>query len=227
MCTSKKVEVVLMDDEDVPTCFKILSDSFGHDAPFVEVYFPNHNTPAGQVQGSNRLLAWKRKAPESKFLKALTSIESEGVSEERIIGFGIWTHMRDIPPQKIEQVENSEEVWPNMTERRFMAGLWEEYVKPRTQAVKDAQGKGVYVLELLAVHPDYQRIGAGAALVDWGIHASDQCQVKAVVESTPAGRRVYEKCGMRAEIEKMEFDIGEEFSTRTKPTLIFMTRKPV
>ncbi|KAJ8131018.1 hypothetical protein O1611_g2607 [Lasiodiplodia mahajangana] len=227
MSTSKIVDIVLMDDEDVPTCFKILSDSFGHDAPFVDVYFPNHDTLAGQVQGSNRLVAWKRSAPESKFLKAVISTERDGASEERIIGFCIWTYMQDIPPQKIEQAENVEEVWPDMTERQFMAGLWEEYVKPRTQAVKDAQGKGIYVLELLAVHPDYQRMGAGTALVEWGIHASDQCQVKAVVESTPAGRRVYERCGMRAEIEKMNFDVGEEFSNRVKPRLIFMTREPV
>ncbi|KAI0968149.1 hypothetical protein F4678DRAFT_443425 [Xylaria arbuscula] len=226
MATSKTA-VVLMNDEDVPTCFKILSDSFGHDAPLVAVYFPNHDTLAGQLQGSNRLAAWKRTAPDSKFLKAVATIEKDGASEERIVGFSIWTYMRDIPPQEIEEVENVDEVWPDATERRFMASLWKEYVKPRTQAVRDAQGKGVYVLEFLAVHPDYQRLGAGAALVNWGIQASDRLQAKAVVESTPAGRRVYEKCGMRPEIEEMRFDVGEEFSDRVKPTLIFMTREPV
>jgi GNAT superfamily N-acetyltransferase len=30
------------------------------------------------------------------------------------------------------------------------------------------------VLELLAVHPDYQRLGAGTALVKWGTKAADE-----------------------------------------------------
>ena len=33
------------------------------------------------------------------------------------------------------------------------------------------------VLELLAVHPDYQRLGAGTALVKWGTHAADDKRV--------------------------------------------------
>jgi GNAT superfamily N-acetyltransferase len=83
------------------------------------------------------------------------------------------------------------------------------------------------VLELLAVHPDYQRMGAGTALVTWGVQVSDKLQVKSVVEGTPAGRRVYEKCGLSAEIEEMRFDVDEEFSDRAKPKLSFMTRRPL
>lgn len=142
--TTKQVDVALLSDEDVPTCFKILSDSFGHDAPFVDAYFPKHDTLAGQVQGASRLTAWKRTSQDSTFLKAVTSIDEDGVETRRILGFGVWTHMKDIPPQKLEDAENVEEVWPDANDRKFMANLWEDYVKPRTQAVKDSHGKGVY-----------------------------------------------------------------------------------
>lgn len=81
------------------------------------------------------------------------------------------------------------------------------------------------VLELLAVHPGHQQLGAGTALVTWGIQASDKLQVKAIAESTPAGRRVYEKYGMRADIEKMRFNVGG-YSDKVKPKLIFMMREP-
>ncbi|KAI8945941.1 hypothetical protein F4801DRAFT_566418 [Xylaria longipes] len=227
MSTSNEIDVALLSDEDIPTCFKILSESFAHNAPFVDAYFPNHDTLSGQVQGSNRLTAWKRTSHDSVFLKAVTSIGGNVAKKERIIGLAIWTHMKDIPPQKLEDAENVEEIWPDMNDRRFMAGLWEDYVKPRTQAVKDSDGKGVYVLELLAVHPDYQRLGAGTGLVTWGTQASDELQVKAVVEGTPAGRCVYEKCGFVAKIEEMRFDLGVESSERSKPKLIFMVREPV
>ncbi|KAI0466535.1 hypothetical protein F4859DRAFT_497111 [Xylaria cf. heliscus] len=227
MSILNEIDVSLLTDEDIPTCFKILSESFAHGAPFVDAYFPNHDTLSGQVQGSNRLIEWKHASEEAMFLKAVTSINGDLGKRERIIGLAVWTHMKDIPPQKLEDAENVEEIWPDKTDRKFMAGLWEDYVKPRTQAVKDSGGKGVYVLELLAVHPDYQRLGAGTALVTWGIRASDKLQVKAVVEGTPAGRRAYEKCGFVAEIEGMRFDHGEEFSERPKPNLIFMVREPV
>lgn len=40
------------------------------------------------------------------------------------------------------------------------------------------------------------------------------------------GRRLYESCGLYAEIEEMQFEVGEEFAGRRKPKLIFMTREP-
>ncbi|KAI0860835.1 hypothetical protein F4860DRAFT_477876 [Xylaria cubensis] len=223
MSISKQVNVVLLGDEDIPECFKILSQSFGHDAPFVDAYFPNHDTLSGQIQGSNRLLTWKHTSDESTFLKAVTSINGS----ERIIGLAIWTYMKDIPPQKLEDAEVVEEIWPDINDRKFVSGLWEDYVKPRTRTIKESNGRGVYVLELLAIHPSYQKLGAGTRLVTWGTQASDKLQVKAIVEGTPAGRRVYEKCGFVAEIDEMRFDPGEEFSERPKPKLAFMVREPV
>lgn len=37
------------------------------------------------------------------------------------------------------------------------------------------------VLELLAVHPDYQRLGAGKALVQWGTKAADEQGLQVVL----------------------------------------------
>ncbi|KAI0432002.1 hypothetical protein F5Y09DRAFT_303209 [Xylaria sp. FL1042] len=227
MSMSNEVAIAVLDDEDIPTCFRIVSESFGHDAPFVDTYFPNHDTSTGRVQGSDRLMAWKHTSEDSVFLKAVKSVGGDVTMQEQIIGLAVWTHMKDIPPQNLEDAERVEEVWPDINDRKFMATLWKDYVKPRSQAVRDSGGNGVYVLELLAVHPDYQRLGAGTALVTWGIEASDEAQVKAVVEGTPVGSRLYEKCGFSVEIEEMLFDTGNEFTERTKPKLIFMTREPV
>lgn len=69
-------------------------------------------------------------------------------------------------------------------------------------------------------------MGAGTSLVTWGTKAADELQIKAVVEGTPAGRRVYEKCGFVPEVEEMRF-VAEGFEKRTKPKLIFLTREPV
>lgn len=221
----------------------MMSLSFGSDAPFINAYFLAHDTPAGQAQGAERLLAWKQSSPDSQFLKAV----SVRGGEEAVIGIGIWTYMVEQPPQTLEDAEGEDDVskyWPMEEEREWMKALWKEYVKPRTMAVVRSKGKGVYgmrllnsfasiletnilcdkVLELLAVHPEYRRLGAGAALVNAGLAAADEKGVGAVIESTDAGRLLYEKCGLKCEIEKMKFDVGGGFSEKETPKLCFMVK---
>ncbi|KAI1760110.1 hypothetical protein GGR53DRAFT_510950 [Hypoxylon sp. FL1150] len=228
MAPTGKVSIAVLSDEDIPTCFHVMSQSFDHDKPFVDAYFPNHDTPSGQAQGSKRLTTWKNNFEESTFLKAVISPQApdeQGEVPERIIGLGIWTLMKTPPPAELEKAENIE-AWPDEDDREFMARLWKDYVVPRSQAIEDSNGKGAYVLELLAVHPDYQRLGAGTALIKWGTSAADELGVKAVVESSPVGRRVYQKCGFGIQIEEMRFEVGERFAERRKPGLTFMTREP-
>ncbi|RYP54765.1 hypothetical protein DL768_000493 [Monosporascus sp. mg162] len=180
------IEVALLADEEVPTSFQVLSKSFGHDAPFVDIYFPDHDTVSGQAQGSKRLTQWKQTSADSTFLKAVTRGFQEG--QDHIIGLAIWTYMREAPPPELDKVEDVEEVWPDKDDRKYMTRLWRDYVIPRTQAIKDSCGKGVYVLEMLAVHPDYQRLGAGAALVKWGTQAADEHGLKPACGAAPGLR---------------------------------------
>ncbi|KAI0438355.1 hypothetical protein F4803DRAFT_535469 [Xylaria telfairii] len=147
---------------------------------------------------------------------------------ERIVCLAVWTVMKDVPPSKLEDAEDVAEVWPDMNDRIFMASLGEDYAEPRSQAIKDSAVNGIYVLELLAVYPAYRHIiGAGTALVTWGTQAADTLHVKAVVEGTLAGRRLYENCGFVIEADKIFFQHAEKFPARPKPKLIFMVRKPV
>jgi hypothetical protein len=140
--SARKVKVAVLADEDITTSFQLLSKSFRHDAPFVDIYFPGHDTPRGQEQGAKRLAAWKHNAPDSTFLKAV--VGNDQGEDERIIGFAVWTYMQDAPPSELDKVEDVVEVWPNEQDREFMTQLWKEYVVPRTKAIEESQGKGVY-----------------------------------------------------------------------------------
>ncbi|KAF9734585.1 hypothetical protein PMIN01_07488 [Paraphaeosphaeria minitans] len=117
--------------------------------------------------------------------------------------------------------------WPEEEDREWMGVLWRDYVKPRTGALVGAEGRGVYVLELLAVHPEYRRLGAGAALVNVGLKAAEEKGVDAIIESTDAGGPLYEKCGLKCEIERIVFDVGEQFGGKKTPKLCFMTKGAV
>lgn len=193
MAPVSKVDVALVSNEEIPTCVEVVSKAFGHDAPFIDIYFPNHDTPSGQAQASKRLVAWNDSG-SSTFLKAIA--RADDGSQEYIIGIAIWTFMKEAPPAELSEAEDVEEFWPDEDDREFMTRLWREYVIPRTQTIKDSGGKGVYgmwksmirkrvwlltfqiVLELLAVHPEFQRLGAGRALVEWGTKAADEQGVK-------------------------------------------------
>lgn len=138
-----RVSISLVSDEEIPVCFEVLSKSFGHDAPFVDIYFPEHDTPLGRERGSKRLLAWKKGDEKSTFLKATIARAGPG-DDEQIVGLAVWTHMVEPPPADISEAENVDEVWPDRDDREFMSRLWRSYVTPRSRAVENSGGKGVY-----------------------------------------------------------------------------------
>ena len=218
---SPKITVDILSNDHVSEAFQVVSGSFGDNAPFVSAYFPNHATAYGREQGAQRFLAWKNSSPESVFLKA---VMVDGLAK-KIIGVAIWTHMTTAPPAELEDIgEDLESVWPDAGDRDFMRALWRNYVKPRTSSILASGGHGVYVLELLAVHPEHQRPGAGRSLVEWGTRRADQQGFAAVVESTPVARQLYERSGLKTQIERMAFDIADQFTERRKPELTYLTR---
>ena len=224
---TNRITVALVSDEDIPTCMQILTKSFGNDEPFLDAWFPHHWTQSGQAQGTKRLKTLGRASPDSIFLKAVTQPSDGG--EEQIVGYAIWKHEKETIPSELDEVEEEdvEKVWPDKNDRAYMAQLWRDYVVPLNRAVEQSDGKGVYILEFLAVLPEYQGMGAGAALVKWGTNAADKQGVSSVVVGTPVARRLYEKCGMVPDARVMRFEVGEgfaEFEGRRRPELTFFKK---
>lgn len=61
-------------------------------------------------------------------------------------------------------------------------------------------------LDTLATHPDYQRRGAGSALMEWGCKMADEAGVAAYVDASKSGAPLYEKFGF---VDKSEPDAGD------------------
>ena len=178
---------------DIAACFEIISTAFKHDAPFIDINFPRHDTPAGRAQATERLLKWLQSDENSFFLKA-TQTHREDAGREDIAGFAIWTHMTTPPPADLSSLEDMELVWPDSDDREFASRLWRKYVGPRSNVLRSAgekrgalgrsfSGSDVssrtishqgLVLELLAVHPGFQRSGVGTKLVKWGTLLADE-----------------------------------------------------
>jgi GNAT superfamily N-acetyltransferase len=77
----------------------------------------------------------------------------------------------------------------------------------------------VWYLENLVVHKDYQRRGIGAYLVKWGLAQAEAERVPCGVESSFAGRRLY---------EKMEFQQVSDmrYGDKEKETMAVMVWEP-
>lgn len=142
MDKSDQISIGLCSDEDIPEFVATMSRGFGHDAPFLNAYFPDHDTEHGHIKGCERMLAWKNAGSASTFIKAVLKNGTE--EQHKIIGIAVWTHMKEAPSADLEKLENVRSVWPQADDAEYMKRLWRKYVVPRTHSVENSKGAGVY-----------------------------------------------------------------------------------
>lgn len=134
-----------------------MAKGFDHDSPFFDIYYPGHDTEIGQLAGSRRLLAWKKAASESSFLKA--TLNSTPESPNKIIGFAVWTLMEEVPSANIDELDDVNDVWPDAGDAEYIRRLWRKYVIPRSDVVASSDGAGIYGESLSSIsgvsRPDF------------------------------------------------------------------------
>ncbi|KAF4211423.1 hypothetical protein CNMCM5878_002633 [Aspergillus fumigatiaffinis] len=69
-------------------------------------------------------------------------------------------------------------------------------------------GRPVAILQVLAVHPDYQGRGIGTQLLMVGVEEARRLGLPAWLEASEAGYSVYRRCGF-VDAERMELDFGK------------------
>lgn len=129
-------------------------------------------------------------SPTRKFLKVVDpAVTDPDTSRPRIAAYAKWDlattpeqrHARRYPP------------WaePDMPAQVCDAFFAREVAE--RQRVMGAEPH--YYLDTLACHPDYQRRGAGSALVRWGCEKADHDGVGVYLDATKAGALLYLRCG--------------------------------
>ncbi|KUJ14247.1 uncharacterized protein LY89DRAFT_708670 [Mollisia scopiformis] len=200
-------------DADMTRTFAIMSEAFGHEHPYIDAAFPEHDTPAGRASGGNRMLAIKHADPNTTFLK-VTDIDT-GL----MIAQAKWNiYKNTIPPE----LDLDGDFWENDEEKEYAQLLCREYLIPRRRAIK-ASGGNLLSLDLLTVDPQYQRRGAGRLLVKWGTALADELGFMAVVEATEQGRGLYESEGFKA-IDHWQTRLPEKWAGRGKQGFLWMVR---
>lgn len=61
---------------------------------------------------------------------------------------------------------------------------------------------------MIVTSPEHRRRGAASLLMKWGIDKADEAGVEMYIESSVAGKPLYEKFGLR-ELKVMKFDMTQ------------------
>ena len=83
--------------------------------------------------------------------------------------------------------------------------------------------KGYLYMAILGVDPNFQRMGVGNRLLEWGLEKADREGLECFIEASPAGKGLYEKLGWRevgftdVELRRWGWPVeeGEEEFSRT------------
>lgn len=121
----------LCTDADMAPTFAILSKAFGHEHPYIDAAFPQHDTPAGRAIGASRMLAIKHSDPNTTFIKVMDTDTGTMIAQAK------WNIYRStIPPE----LELDGDFWENEEEKEYAQLLCGEYLIPRIRAIRESGG---------------------------------------------------------------------------------------
>ncbi|KAK4200242.1 hypothetical protein QBC40DRAFT_73288 [Triangularia verruculosa] len=73
-----------------------------------------------------------------------------------------------------------------------------------------AKGEAALFLGILVCSPDRQRLGAGSALLKWGVDLADSLGLPTRLESSPVGYSLYRKFGFE-DVDVLDLNVGERW----------------
>ncbi|KAF2499445.1 acyl-CoA N-acyltransferase [Lophium mytilinum] len=186
---------------DVPEQLSMGERAFADDPMALVIFPPSRRDPAHPNA--------EREYREARYNKRLSNpagywwtCVDEGAGG-RIVGSSGWTREvkeaadADADPEaaakKAKEKEEEEANLPVSADKEALKRIME--MMETTKKKWTGEMEAVWYLGHLATDPDYQRQGIGKGLVQWGCDQADKEGVCAYLESTLAGRRLYESLG--------------------------------
>ncbi|KAJ9114693.1 hypothetical protein QFC22_005569 [Naganishia vaughanmartiniae] len=184
--------------------FHLLASAFGGSggsSPIWDNMYPPPR-PALEEQAAvgARQHAWEIKNPDVVYVVALGSFPDCVDGEERPLGLAIWGKPGYRWSDLVERNKMGEE------EREAYVGYNLEFRNEWRRTLQSHRdrlmGAELYwYLSVLAVDPAYQKYKIGSQLIDHGLALADAASLPALLESSPAGKRLYESRGFIKEGE--------------------------
>lgn len=216
-----------------------VSEAFGRQAKDAvwKLMNPGWDTEVGQALNAQNLIKrWKSITsnkdgkPHTIFLKA-TAPDPKKDGERRVVGLAIWTQLSYVEgygdPFKGDMTEALGSL--EDTDKRFADQMFRSLWKRRIEYIQQVSESGrdppaIFVLDLCAVDPAFQRRGIAGKLVQWGLEeAKQRGNLECTTEGSAMGRAVYKKLGFKDEgVGDIIFEVDDEFQSWDKPPNVFL-----
>jgi GNAT superfamily N-acetyltransferase len=234
MATQEDIRIeTITNPDDFEGAFRAQANAFGHqtnDAIWI-AFNPGWDTPEGAKAGVQRLVDRFKSVSQNRDGKPNTVFVKATV-DGTIAGMAIW-HQASVvegwgdAPGDITKGTFLEDLYPgNKTEQRFLAQADKSLFKRRGEIIREkatASPPAVYVMDICAVDPKYQRRGLARKLVQWGLdEAVRRGNLECVTEGSSMGRLVYLQQGFKPDGGETVYEMDEEFKDRELPSNVVL-----
>ncbi|KAM0351904.1 hypothetical protein ACHAPU_002418 [Fusarium lateritium] len=219
--------------DDFTGAFKASANAFGHqthDTVWI-AFNPGWDTPEGikacaqrMVDRFSSITKNRDGQPNTVFIKATL--------DGTIAGLAIWQQASVVngwgdAPSDLDKGGFLEKLYPgNETEQRFLLQANNSLFGRRREIIKEkatASPPAVFVMDLCAVDPKFQRRGIARKLVQWGLdEAERRGNLECITEASTMGRLVYLQQGFKQEGEETVYNVDDEFKDRDLPSNVVL-----
>jgi GNAT superfamily N-acetyltransferase len=233
MATSDVRIETITNPEDFTGAFKAIANAFGHqtkDAVWI-AFNPGWDTPEGAKAGAQRMADRFSSITKNRDGKPNTVFVKATIGDT-IAGLAIWQQASVVDgfgdaPSDLNEGGFLEKLYPgNETEQRFLTQADASLFGRRREIIKEkasASPPAVFVMDLCAVDPQFQRRGIARKLVQWGLdEAERRGNLECITEASTMGRLVYLQQGFKQEGEETVYKVDEEFKDRDLPSNVVL-----
>lgn len=181
------MEVLPATSAYIPRIIEIQFSAFEND-PYQEALFPgDQNSPSVRQGAIERTEKYWDADPTARWQVCIDS------KTNNVLGFALWN---------VYDHERPESEWKKQPEVDWCEGRKKEIATNFLSVNAGLRqriwgGKPYVLLNLLCIHQDFQRRGAGTLLVKRGMEIADELGLAVHLEASPAGFGLYRKLGFR------------------------------
>ncbi|KAH2927247.1 hypothetical protein KXW73_008785 [Aspergillus fumigatus] len=178
---------------------KLHNAAFANDALLEAMYGPLTQNDPPFANDLRQIIA---DDPHSRITKAIDTESGQ------IVAWSWWSIYPDAEAHA-SAAEVARERWTTPPPTSLCPRLYLDFqdMKARMRE-KWIGGRAATILQVLAVHPDYQGRGIGTRLLMVGVEEVRRLGLPAWLEASEAGYSVYRRCGFH-DAERMELDFGK------------------
>lgn len=197
--------------EDLPAMVEAYQEAFGreqvHQWMFPEATCPKSNSDP-----------WVYARFEKRFISpppGVKHFKTVHTATGKLASWGRWTFPHETPKTSTEEEKaarkkkDDEENRPDVPEGANVEACREFFGALDRMQKKWVDDENMYIMGLLATHPDFQRRGCATILLKHVLDMADREGRRTYIEATRPGRPVYEKLGWKT-VEILKLSLDEE-----------------